>query len=360
MYQKNNKIPGVLYNNGVIRLDFDQLTAERLEMKINDRVLHLLDVSNDETVLSELTLTRLVELRDEFLQHLKLGMKRKNRRKRKTGISDKDYENRTGLFVKWLKQNSVEIVTLQHWVDWYATLLDSLQPVTVRNYYRNVNGFAEWLVEHKHLSSNPLANIVPPDAHKTNIHSKAIPVDDIKIMLQYAANNRDRTIFTFFRDTGCRGAEAAALKWKDIELKNMMVHLNGKGCKPRSVPIKESTVAALEKYRAKLLPPQQTGSVWYGKRKGPLTYNGIYQMFKRTADRANLVGSKTNPHSWRHAFGRDMTANGMPTIVLKIMMGHESVETTEQYSEVSQEIIRQSYRKYAPDDDQDILELMNQ
>jgi len=339
-----------------IRLDPSKSTRWEFNLEIDgvsiDVCIKVNPVDDSKQKLA-LPLTRLKELRNEFLRDLKLGVQRKNRGTRKTGISDKDYESRTGLFIRWLEDNNADTVTPQHWIDWYASLQEQgLKPTTIRNYYRNVNGFAAWLVENNHLNTNHLANIVPPVVPKKSVHAKAIPVKHIKTMLKYAANPRDKAILTFFRDTGCRIAEATALKWEDIETDNLRVHLHGKGLKPRTVPIKKSTVKVLGRYKQRLSPTQQTGDVWHSKQSGPLTASGIYQVFSRIAKRAEISDKTFNPHAWRHAFGRDMTASGMPTKTLQQIMGHEYIETTSQYSEVELKTLEDAYHKFVFDDDE--------
>jgi site-specific recombinase XerD len=100
-----------------------------------------------------------------------------------------------------------------------------------------------------------------------------------------------------------------------------------------------------------LKPTQQTGDVWHSKRNGPLTASGIYQVFSRIAKRAEISDKTFNPHAWRHAFGRDMTASGMPTKTLQQILGHEYIETTGQYSEVELETMEDAYHKFVFDDE---------
>lgn len=166
-------------------------------------------------------------------------------------------------------------------------------------------------------------------------------------MLEQATSPRDRALFTVFRDTGCRGAEAAAMTWEDIDFEKQKIKLNGKGNKPRTVPFKPMTAEVLQTYQATLKPDQRTGPVWWGK-LGPLTYSGLYQIFKRTAEQAMLQCKRFNPHSWRHAFGRDTTRNGMPTVILQKLMGHESIETILRYVEVEDSTLKEAYDKFAP------------
>jgi site-specific recombinase XerD len=100
------------------------------------------------------------------------------------------------------------------------------------------------------------------------------------------------------------------MRWEKVDLVGGRVYVVGKGKKFRTLRFKAATTQALEEYRATLKAHQTTGPVWWGK-QGALTYSGIYQIFRRTAERAALIDKKFNPHAWRHAFGRDAAIPGL-------------------------------------------------
>jgi integrase/recombinase XerD len=250
--------------------------------------------------------------------------------------------------LKWLQENNIHNVSMGHWREYYAHLKRSnLSDTTVRNYFRDLNGFAAWLVRNGHLPYNPLNDITPPSASKNSIHTKAIPREDINIKIEHAENIRDQAIFIFFRDAACRGSEAVVMRWGNVDLDQGKAYVIRKGGKDRTLRFKPSTAQVLREYRNTLKEEQKSGSVWHGK-QGALTYSGIYQIFRRTATRTSLRNKKFNPHAWRHAFGRDATEAGMPTAILQKVLGHESINTTEIYVEADEEAIHRAHHQYSP------------
>ncbi|MCB0165179.1 MAG: tyrosine-type recombinase/integrase [Anaerolineae bacterium] len=337
----NSVHSAISFQNGTIRINLDELNCSKIELMKN-KIVQTIEYSNGNGLNSVvLTLEELTSLREGFLDYIEVDKNLKD-----TSITG--YKTRTRLFIQWLEENCIQNVSMQHWRDYYAYLKRSeLTDTTVRNYFRDLNGFAIWLVQTGRLPSNPLTGIIPPSASKKSVQSKAIPREDINIMIEHAQNVRDRAIFIFFRDTACRGSEAAAMLWENVDLDAGKAYVIGKGSKPRTLRFKPVTKQVLVEYQETLKEEQKTGPVWWGK-QGALTYSGIYQIFRRVARRASLQNKKFNPHAWRHAFGRDATQAGMPTIILQKVLGHESITTTEIYADPDEEAVHQAHYQYSP------------
>lgn len=253
------------------------------------------------------------------------------------------------MFLDWLQERQINLVGEKDWVAYYEDVQgQGLSSTTVRNYLQSLRKFADWLVCEKHLAANPLVGVKSPQPAKKSIDHKAVKLEVAQLMIDHAETIRDKAVFMLFRDTGCRVSEAAKMTWDDIKFDDLEVNLLGKRDKPRAGYFKQPTAGILSEYRQSLTPEQQAGPVWWGK-YGPLTPGGIYQIFRRTAKR---IASDTtfNPHAWRHAFGREATRKGMPTAILQVILGHESIETTAIYAGADQEMARESYRHYIDDE----------
>jgi integrase/recombinase XerD len=208
----------------------------------------------------------------------------------------------------------------------------------IRNHYRILNQFASWLVKNKRILDNPLSEIKPPGAPKGM--PRSISAFDIKSMVDKTENNEEYAMLAFFRETGCRLSEGARLTWQDVDLEGKQVILTGKRKKLRAIPVSDDLVTALKSIKT------EGEHVFTGKR-GPLTANGIYQRFERIAARADVTG-KSSPQAWRHAYGRDATANGMPTRGVQKILGHSSIETTQIYTEIAPETVRKMHMDMGP------------
>jgi len=287
-----------------------------------------------------LTVPQLRDFARRYIDDLSL------RKNYKTGISLNDHAKRIEQFAAWVEQRS-GTVTAQHWADYYADKKSGCKPLTARNYYRSLEPFAKWLVTKNAILVNPLANITPPSPPKTSVRSKAIAADTVQLMLDNAKNARERALVMFFRDTACRLAEAQAATWENVNWNNGEVYTVGKFGNPRTLYITGQTATALAEYQQSLMG-SDNGPMWRAeKRNTALTNSGIYQVFHRLARRIEKK-VKHNPHSFRHAFGRDAIAAGISLILLKDILGHEDIQSTMIYSEVDTKTIKQAHNQYSP------------
>lgn len=319
-------------NRLVIRLNTVHVNEIELILPDNHRITYCINNSPPPA----LPVQKFRELAEAFIAEKRLN--------NRLSTTINDYIKRLKQFCNWL---SAEAVTEQDWIDYYRTLQARLKPVSIRNHYRNLSCFADWLAQHGHIANNPLAGITPPSATK-NTKPKAISVNDIKLMINAAVSLRDKAILLFFWDTGCRATEATTMRWQDIDLTNGTATVVGKGDKSRTMFFTPAiTGVVMDAYRQTLPAATPNTQVFVGKR-GPMTYSGLYRVFERTAIAAGVQDSKHHPHTWRHAFGRDTTIDGMPTGILQQIMGHSSIETTRIYLGFSDKELMNAHRTHSP------------
>jgi site-specific recombinase XerD len=120
----------------------------------------------------------------------------------------------------------------------------------------------------------------------------------------------------------------------------------GEGKKMRVLFLQPVTCQALNTY-GKTVPNKPDDPVWWG-RQGPLTYRGLYHLFKRLALRAGIDDGAISPHAWRHAFGRDATINGIPTAQLQDLMGYSSIDVTKIYTQFDTDELKEAHARYSP------------
>lgn len=262
----------------------------------------------------------------------------------------RDYRQRLGQFVAWLAGRPLGA---DLWLAYYGHLKrrqPPYSPFTLKGHFHILNRFGRWLAEQGHLPESPLAGVQTPGLPK-NLEPRAIAAEHVERMLERTRTDRDRALLLFFRDTGCRADEALQLTWGRLKLKARKTEVVGKGDKGRRLFFKPLTRLALETYRAGLPAPRQApgAPLWWGKR-GPLSYDGLYKIFKRLARSAGVDDGVANPHSWRHAFGRDTTIKGIPTAQLQDLMGHSSMETTKVYAVFNTMELQQAHDRYSPVD----------
>jgi len=283
----------------------------------------------------------------QFIDYLELSEGRKPN-------TLKGYRNRLAQFFDWLALVDLSPAGDDTWLAYYAHLKARLAPRTVKGHYHILNRFGRFLVDQGRLRRHPLAGALPPEL-PDNVLPRAIFRDHIKAMLLAAESPRDQALLLFFRDTGCRASEALGLTWADLAVDEGRVRVLGKN-KERFIYLRPITRQALDIYRQSVRH-KKSGPLGLGKR-GPLTYDGLYKTFKRLADRVGIGDEIFNPHSFRHAFGRDTTMAGIPTATLQDLLGHGSIETTKIYAQFNDTELQQAHARYSPvEGDLDVLPL---
>lgn len=214
---------------------------------------------------------------------------------------------------------------------------------TVRGYIRTLRRFFNWLVQEGILCDNPIRRIRMPRAPKRI--PRAMAHDDFDKLLQAALTKRDRALLMVLRDSGCRVSEISGLRVNDVDARGVLF-VCGKGNKERFAFLGDAALAELRAYLEER-KVSEGGWLFLGKDSRRLTSAAIGLVLKRLAERAGIVG-KHNPHSLRHAFGRDWILNGGTISSLADMLGHTDLETTRVYSVFAVEELRGLHKRYSP------------
>jgi integrase/recombinase XerD len=187
---------------------------------------------------------------------------------------------------------------------------------------------------------------------------KAIPLDDVERLLEAAGYPgtalalRDRALLELLYGTGARISEAVGLAVDDLDLTDNTVLLTGKGSKQRRVPVGSFAASALSAYlvRARpLLAGAGTGSarLFLNSRGGPLSRQSAWVVLRTAAERAGLA-SGISPHTLRHSFATHLLEGGADVRVVQELLGHASIMTTQIYTLVTVDTLREVYASAHP------------
>ncbi len=214
---------------------------------------------------------------------------------------------------------------------------------TIRGYIVVLRRFGRWLLEEGQAERDPGAGLrYPPKGKRI---PKGVSDDDFQKLLKAARHTRDKTLLLLLWETGARADEIVNLRWGEVNLEKRSAWVTGKGRKDRPVFFGEDGAAALREYR-ETVPHQADDAVfWTLDGASPLTYWGMYLAIKRIGKRAGV--EHCNPHRFRHGFGRRLSKNGCPTLVLQDLMGHASSETTRIYTFLDEEDLSKLHERYA-------------
>lgn len=206
--------------------------------------------------------------------------------------------------------------------------------------YRRLNRFFHWL-ESKYIDENPLADIEPPSLEEKTVpivtedQMRDLPALADPVLARTPAHRfrlvRDRAVLCAFCDTPGRVSEIAKLRLDDVDLANGTLLVMGKGRKERRMPIGDTARSVMWDYlqeREALMP--RTGALWISEQGEALLPNGICQILKRLAKRANIEGM--HPHRFRHSCAINALRVEMPERALKIVGRWRKIPAT--YSKI--------------------------
>lgn len=244
-----------------------------------------------------------------------------------------------------------------------ASLSDKAR-TSVNNRLSALRAFFSWLEATQAIEANPAVVMQGPKVHRP-LPSR-IPASEMNALLavhgpldadgnprrRSAADLRDQAILEFLYATGARVSEAAGLHLDDIDFASAQVRLMGKGSKERIVPIYDKASAALRVYlrqgRPQLIRAEKsTNSVFVSTRGNPMSADAIRIMFKKTLATAGIDGDYS-PHDMRHTFATDLLEGGADLRSVQEMLGHASLSTTQVYTHVSGEYLRQVHHQAHP------------
>jgi integrase/recombinase XerD len=180
---------------------------------------------------------------------------------------------------------------------------------------------------------------------------KVLTRDEVVRLLQQPNGSspaafRDRALLETMYACGLRASEAIALELRDLDLETGILRARGKGSKERIVPIGgkaiESLGIYLEKVRPRLVGVRDEMRVFLNLRGGGLSRQGLYKIVQRHARSAGLE-RRMSPHTLRHTFATHLLAGGCDLRSLQEMLGHADIGTTQIYTHLSAERLRDVY-----------------
>jgi integrase/recombinase XerD len=253
----------------------------------------------------------------------------------------------------------LEELIRDHVVDFLAELYrQGLDSRSVARNLASLRNFFRFALTEEALSFDPTLNLESPKARRT------LPVylrmEDVDRLLDQPHSStpqglRDRAIMEVLYSTGLRVSELVNLKVSDMEMRMGCLRCIGKGDKERLVPVGRRALAAvqayLEKSRPLLLGKRQAGKAvpWlfvnrFGNR---LSRIGVWRLLTAYGRRAG-IRARLSPHKLRHSFATHLLERGADLRSVQLMLGHADISTTQIYTHVMQERLKQVYKAHHP------------
>jgi integrase/recombinase XerD len=247
---------------------------------------------------------------------------------------------------------SVDAAELREYV--YHLKDRGLQPTSIRRHVSAIRTYFGWLLGEGAVSSDPTDRVELPRTWRRlpgvlsrEETASILDAPDPSERLFW----RDKALLEFAYASGVRVGELTALKVRDVDLQEGLAVVFGKGAKERIVPVGRAALQALVVYlreiRPRLAGSKSEGVVFLNARGGPLTRMGVWKILRRQVDRAG-VRKRVTPHTLRHSFATHLLEGGADLAAVQEMLGHADIATTQIYTHVDREYLRDVHRKYHP------------
>jgi integrase/recombinase XerD len=227
-------------------------------------------------------------------------------------------------------------------------------PATINRKTACLRSFYRHLRREELVDADPTAALSPPT--KSRKLPRVLTYAEVKRLLESVSEGdpialRDRALLEVMYGCGLRASEAVGLDVNDVDLRRGFVRPHGKGNKERIVPLGRQAAAAVTRYlrsgRPELIGSRSQSRLIVNFRGGPLTRQGLYKIIQRHAKEVGLEG-RMSPHTLRHSFATHLLSGGCDLRSVQEMLGHADVATTQLYTHLSGERIKEVYFKSHP------------
>lgn len=211
-----------------------------------------------------------------------------------------------------------------------------------------IRGFYKFLMLEKIITENPAANLELPK--RTRALPKFLSVDEIELLISSAGDVKNairlRAMLELVYASGLRVSELCELPMSANLGDKLLIH--GKGAKERIVPMHERAQHALKKW-LELRGDTESKYVFPSSGKtGHITRDGFFKILKKCAVLAGIAPERVSPHVLRHSFASHLLAGGANLRTIQTMLGHEDISTTQIYTHVLPEKLRETVVEHHP------------
>jgi len=285
----------------------------------------------------------------------------KNYLKLERGLSEnsiKSYDFDLSLFKKFLDFNQINDTPINCKTETIKNYLrKNLSDKKSRSQARSISAlksFFNYLVFEGLIKESPVSNIESPKL-ETKL-PEVLTEDEVSqliesIDLSHSFGQRNRTIIEVLYGTGIRVSELVNLKLSNIFFKENILKITGKGNKERFVPLGRVASAEIKKYkesRDRLKIDDKFSDILFLNKYGRcLTRSMIFKIIS-DASRSMSLEKKISPHTLRHSFATHLLKNGADLRTIQLILGHESITTTEIYTHLDTFHLEEVLKKYHP------------
>jgi integrase/recombinase XerD len=269
------------------------------------------------------------------------------------------YENDLNRYIEFLRAKKIETVeqitplTIQ---DFSKKLWElKLSANSVARNFSAIRGFHRFLIQEGFTKKDPTELLETPHLYRKL--PEVLTIDDISKLMQSPDTEsptgiRDRAILETLYGCGLRISELINLKLENILLNENVIRVFGKGNKERIVPVGEEAVHWLKVYLARVRPTLAHGitsrsQVFLNRFGKAFSRMGMWKLIQKHVKKTN-ISRRVYPHIFRHSFATHLLENGADLRAVQEMLGHADISTTQIYTHMSNQYIREVYKECHP------------
>jgi integrase/recombinase XerD len=233
-----------------------------------------------------------------------------------------------------------------------------LNPRSVARCLAAVRGFFRFLLNEGTIRQHPVIEVETPDLGR--ILPKYLSLEQVEVLLAQPdpttpAGLRDKAMLELLYACGLRVSELVSLRWEDFDANLGVLRCRGKGGKERLIPVGKAALQAVESYvrqgRPRLVKHGSGGEaasyLFLNHRGKKLSRVGFWKIIKAYG-RAAGIGTPLTPHLLRHSFATHLLERGADLRSIQLMLGHSDISTTQVYTHVLKERLKQVYEAHHP------------
>lgn len=266
----------------------------------------------------------------------------------------KSYQNDLKKYQNYFKNKSIDKINEENIREYLKYLKkENNESKTISHNISTLRSFYKFLLIEKKVNKNPMEWIEIPKIKKSL--PKTLSFEEINKLLDIKLNDnysyRNKAMLELMYSSGLRVSELVNVKIHDIDSESCIIRIMGKGSKERIVPLGDYAIKYiniyLKEHRNKLIKKEYNDYLFLNNHGKKMTRQGFFKIIKNLAKEQNIK-SEFSPHTLRHSFATHLLDGGADLRSIQEMLGHSDISTTQIYTHVSKELLKENYNNFHP------------
>lgn len=264
------------------------------------------------------------------------------------------YKNNLNKFENYFNKKNIDELNENDIKDYLKKLKNDNNDIkTIRQHISTLRSFYKFLLIENQIKDNPMEFIEFPKLKKSL--PKSLSYSDVDKLLDIKLNDhfsyRNKAMLELIYSSGLRVSELINIKLHDIDTYQCIIRVMGKGSKERIIPLNDYAIyyinIYLKEYRDKFLKKELSDYLFLNNHGDKLTRQGFFKIIKNIAKEQKIT-TDFSPHTLRHSFATHLLNGGADLRSIQEMLGHSSISTTQIYTHISKELLKENYNNFHP------------